>query len=76
MPETMMDYELIAKALFENYETIYDIDVQTNAYCAFHESTEYKRLKIQNMGADFFRELKRKCLILLRKRISFMCWPC
>ena len=60
MPETMMDYELIAKALFENYETIYDIDVQTNAYCAFHESTEYKRLKIQNMGADFFRELEKK----------------
>ena len=61
MPDaTTKDYESIAKALFESYETIYDIDAQTNAYSTFHESAEYKRLEVKKIGDDFFQELKKK----------------
>ena len=50
------DYELIAKALFENYEVIYDIDLETSAYISFHESESYRRYGVNGSRNDFFRE--------------------
>lgn len=55
-----MDYELIAKALFERYETIYDINIETNKYSCFHESEAYSKLKIEKTGDDFFKILPLK----------------
>ena len=55
-----MDYELIAKALFENYETIYDINLDTNEYKSFHESDAYKKLQLDKCGEDFFEGLSGK----------------
>ena len=52
-----MDYELIAKALFESFETIYDIDLETSAYKCFHESEDYKKLKLEKSGDNFFEAL-------------------
>lgn len=52
-----IDYELIAKVLFENYETIYDIDLETSAYNSFHESEAYKKLRLDKSGEDFFNVL-------------------
>jgi anti-sigma regulatory factor (Ser/Thr protein kinase) len=52
------DYELLAKLLFENYESIYEIDMQTYAYRNFHESDSYKELKLESSGEDFFADLK------------------
>lgn len=56
--EKQINYEPIAKALFENYESIYDIDMETDEYMSFHESSNYKTLKLKKKGDDFFRELK------------------
>jgi len=55
-----IDYELIAKALFENYETIYDINLDTNEYRSFHESDAYKELQLDKCGEDFFQGLRSK----------------
>ena len=52
-----MDYELIAKVLFENYETIYDINLNTHEYRSFHESEAYKKLGLETEGRDFFELL-------------------
>ena len=37
-------HEVILRALFENYESIYDIDAETNAYYCYHESESYSDL--------------------------------
>ncbi len=50
-------YEIIAKILFENYESIYEIDAETSAYRCYHESESYSELKIAGSGADFFAAL-------------------
>ena len=47
-------YEMLARALFENYESIYDIDVETHAYNVFHESSSYRQLKLTSHGENFF----------------------
>ena len=54
-----MEYELIAKALFEGYETIYDIDIETSAYKSFYESEEYRSLSLKSEGDDFFEQLRQ-----------------
>ena len=55
-----MDYELIAKALFESYECIYDIDLNTSAYRSMHESEAYRKLNLDREGEDFFAVLPEK----------------
>lgn len=50
--------EAIAKALFENYESIYVVDAETAAYRCFHESDSFSTLRFENSGDDFFRALK------------------
>ena len=34
-----LPYDAIVKALFENYECIYDIDTETNSYRLYYESS-------------------------------------
>ena len=51
-------YEMLAKALFENYESIYDVDMQTNAYNVFHESSSYRQLNLTSHGDDFFKAMR------------------
>ncbi len=46
--------EAITRAFFENYESIYDIDLETSVYQCYHESTPYSTLNIESSGADFF----------------------
>ena len=58
--QDITNYELIAKALFETYETIYDIDMETNTYSTFYESEAYRSLRIDNEGKDFFKILPEK----------------
>lgn len=50
-------YEAIVRALFETYESLYDIDVETSAYQCYHESKSYQELQLARSGADFFRDL-------------------
>lgn len=52
-----MDYELIAKALFESFENIYDVNLETSAFSSFHESEAFRKLQLDQSGADFFAVL-------------------
>jgi len=56
-PKTELSYEAILLALFENYESIYDIDAETSAYQCYHESDSYSELRIAGSGEDFFAAL-------------------
>ena len=53
-----LSYEIIAKALFENYESIYDIDEETSAYRCYHESAMFRSLRLGSSGEDFFAALR------------------
>jgi len=57
--QNALSYEAIARALFENYESLYDIDRETGAYQCYHESKAYQGLQIDKQGADFFADLHR-----------------
>ena len=52
-------YETIAKALFVNYESIYDIDMDSGTYYCFHQSESYEKHDLEKRGDDFFNELKK-----------------
>lgn len=52
-----LSQEVILRALIENYESIYDIDVETNAYQCYHESGPYSDLRIAMCGEDFFSDM-------------------
>ena len=55
--KTAVTYEMIANALFENYESIYDIHLDSSEYVTYYQSEKYKELKLSKEGKDFFREL-------------------
>ncbi|MBQ9388108.1 MAG: histidine kinase [Lachnospiraceae bacterium] len=52
-------YKVFKKAFFENYESIYIIDAETNAFKCYHESDSYSSLKLETEGDDFFRETEK-----------------
>ena len=47
-------YQEMAEAFFENYEGIYYIDVETNAFVCYYQSKDYEKLAIDKVGDDFF----------------------
>ena len=49
--------EAILLALFENYESIYDVDALTFAYHCYYESEAFHELRIERSGEDFFADL-------------------
>lgn len=51
-------YETIAKALFINYESLYDIDMSTGNYICFYQSEAYEKFEIEKQGTDFFGTLQ------------------
>ena len=55
-----VSYEVLANALFENYESIYDIDLETNAYNVYYESESYRELDLTRSGSDFFTALNKE----------------
>lgn len=55
--DSFVTYEMIANAMFDNYESIYDIHLETSRYKTYFQSDTYKELKLANEGADFFKEL-------------------
>ena len=52
-----LTYEAILPALFENYESIYAVDLESSNYRCYHESEPYRDLKIASRGKDFFAAL-------------------
>ena len=60
--ERSVSYEQIAKELFENYESIYDIDLSTSAYRIRYQSEFYQSLNLADRGDDFFRDLQQGIL--------------
>ena len=55
--KSALSHEAILRALFENYESIYDIDVKTDAYHCYHESESYSDLCVARGGEDFFGDM-------------------
>ena len=53
-----IEYEAIAKALFVNYESLYDIDLDTGHYLCFYQSETYEKYKLEKQGSDFFGTIK------------------
>lgn len=51
--------EALFRALSENYESIYVVDVDTSAYQRYYESDIYSSLCLRNNGSDFFHDLKK-----------------
>ena len=49
--------EAILLAVFENYESIYDVDALTFAYHCYYESDVFHELRIKRSGEDFFADL-------------------
>ena len=50
-------FEILARALFENYESIYEIDPDTHRYRCFCESEFCPKPQLAAEGEDFFAEL-------------------
>ena len=55
----IIEYETIAKALFINYESLYDINMETDSYLCFFQSESYEMFKLEKNGTNFFRELEK-----------------
>ena len=53
----VVSYEILAKALFEGYESIYAIDLETSEYRVYYESESYHKLELARRGDDFFESL-------------------
>lgn len=51
--------EALLNALVENYECLYDIEVETGEYRTFYESKEYEELGIKKSGPNFYEGLQR-----------------
>ena len=48
---------MMAEALFENYESIYDINLETEEYKTYYQSTSYQELELAKEGTCFFVNL-------------------
>jgi len=57
-----LSHEAISKALFENYESLYAVDIETSAYQCFHESSPFSSLHLESRGNDFFKDLETQML--------------
>ncbi len=57
-----LSHEAIARALYENYESIYVVDIETSSFKCFHESDSYSSLKLEHSGDDFFNEVTENIL--------------
>lgn len=52
-----LSHEAIVKALFEKYESLYAVDIETSAYQCFHESDPFSSLRLESAGDDFFNSV-------------------
>ena len=52
-----LSFDAIRKALFENYESIYVIDVDTSEYVCYYESETFQAFHLAGEGDDFFADL-------------------
>ncbi len=50
-------YKMLAETMFENYESIYDVNMETNEYKTYYQSDFYSTLKMARRGEDFFAAL-------------------
>jgi len=54
--QSILSVEVLQRAVFENYESIYVIDLNTYHYYCFHQSDSFSTLKLDDSGNDFFRD--------------------
>ena len=53
-----LSQKAIMGALFENYESIYAVNITTSSYRCYHESDSYEALKMDISGDDFFADME------------------
>ena len=51
-------HDRIAEAMAADYEVIYCIDLASNEYLEYSESTRYRSMNVPSLGRDFFSEAK------------------
>lgn len=51
-------HDRIAEAMAADYEVIYCIDLASNEYLEYSESTRYRSINVPSLGRDFFSEAK------------------
>ncbi len=56
--DSAVTYKMIAEALFDNYESIYDIHVPSKKYLTYYQSDAYMELKLAKSGENFFADLE------------------
>lgn len=52
-----ISYKTIAEALFDNYESIYDVVLETGEYKTYFQSEDYQELSLAKKGNSFFTDL-------------------
>ena len=57
-PEYDVNFK-ISRALISNYITIYYVNILTGEYIGYSSNDNYKLLRIQESGTDFFSDLKK-----------------
>lgn len=55
--QEVLSQEVLQKAVVENYESLYAIDINTSNYFCFHQSDSFSTLKLENEGTDFFEDV-------------------
>lgn len=60
--QNALSQEAIVKALFERYESLYSVDIETSVYRCFYESNSFSSLGLESQGEDFFKDLERNLL--------------
>ena len=68
-----LSYDAAVSALFENYESVYGIDVNTSAYQCYHESASFQELQIDSSGEDFSPRLRIISCAAFTRRIRLTC---
>ena len=54
-----VSYKVLAEALFEAYENIYDIELINSNYRSYHQSEQYRQLRLSSEGENFFTALSK-----------------
>ena len=57
--ENALNFTSLSKALARDMESIYYVDLETGTYVEFVASDEYRDLKLEISGSDFFGEVQR-----------------
>ena len=65
--EELKKFEGILAALFETYETIYDVNLEDDSWVSFHESDSYSEFMLDKEGNSFFEDMERNTPVVIAR---------